>query len=79
MALGQKSLPIVVAQVVLSAVGMADEHEHVLVPDRKEIGTGAVFVLLCPAPVGLIERMNILPVDQVVGAEQIGYVAVRFR
>ena len=76
--LGVELLVLVAADVVLGpAVGLVGVHEeHVLVAEREEVGAGAVFDLLGPLAVGLVEGAEVLPVAQVGGLEEAGGVAL---
>ena len=76
--LGVELLVLVAPDVVLGfAVGPVGVHEqHVLVAKREEVGAGAVFDLLGPLAVGLVEGAEVLPVPQVGGLEEAGGVAL---
>ena len=65
--LGVELLDLVAPDVVLGfAVGPVGVHEqHVLVAEREEVGAGAVFDLLGPLSIGLVEGADVLPVPQV--------------
>ena len=76
--LGVELLDLVAPDVVLGfAVGPVGVHEqHVLFAKREEVGAGAVFDLLGPLAVGLVEGSEVLPVPQVGGLEEAGGVAL---
>ena len=77
--LGIEPFPFVATDVILGALGMTDKHQDMFIPEREEIGTGAILVGIGPASIRFIKRMDVFPVDKIGGLKQIGNIAVRLR
>ncbi len=75
MRLREEPLAFHPAKVILAATRMAGEKQHVLAAEREEVGHRAVFVLVRPAPLRLIERSHVLPLRQILRLEKIHGVA----
>ena len=64
------AIGVVVADEVLATAHVAEEEQHVLVADGPEVGTGTV-VPDQGEPVALGERVQVLPVFEVLRPEQV--------
>lgn len=69
-------LILVPPPIIACAAGVADHEEHAPIAKLEEAGTRAVFICESPRWVRLVEEMEIGPVGQVVGLEQVSVVVI---
>jgi hypothetical protein len=55
---------------------VTDAEEHILVPDGKKVGASTVLLRIRPRGIGLVERPEVFPVDQIGGLEKVGGIAL---